>query len=65
MKISQLTEDEAGMLHGGFSNQPLKIESDLWATNGNCLGGEWGDTNTNCTGTCKNCNINAEEKPEV
>lgn len=29
----------------------------FFASNGNCLGGGWGDTNTNCTGTCKGCSV--------
>lgn len=61
-KISELTENEAGELRGGFSNQPLKVEYDAWASNGNCLGGGWGDTNSNCTGTCKNCSVNSEDQ---
>lgn len=29
----------------------------FFASNGNCSGGGWGDTNTNCTGTCKGCHV--------
>jgi hypothetical protein len=55
VKITKLSKDEAGKLRGGFSIQTAKVDSDIWSSNGNCLGGGWGDTNTNCSGTCKNC----------
>lgn len=54
-EVSKLTEDEAGKLHGGFSVNDAKIAIDFFATNVNCVGGGWGDTNTNCTGTCGSC----------
>ena len=57
VKISKLSKDEAGKLRGGFSIQPVKVETNAWASNGNCLGGGWGDTNTNCTGTCSGCSV--------
>lgn len=63
-KISELTEDEAGKLHGGFSSQSPKLRSELFANNGNCIGGGWGDSNVNCTGTCKSCNVNQEQEQE-
>lgn len=63
IKIPKLSRNEAGKLRGGFSIQPAKIETNIWATNGNCMGGGWGDTNTNCTGTCSSCSVN--QKPET
>lgn len=63
VKISKLSKDEAGKLRGGFSIQPAKLETNLFASNGNCLGGGWGDKNTNCTGTCSNCSVTKEPSP--
>lgn len=63
VKISKLSKDEAGKLRGGFSIQPAKVETNLWASNGNCLGGGWGDTNTNCTGACSGCSVT--QKPST
>lgn len=57
IKISKLSKDEADKLCGGFSIQPTKLATNLWASNGNCQGGGWGDTNTNCTGTCAGCSV--------
>ena len=57
VKITELSRDEAGKLRGGFSIQSVKVELNLWASNGNCLSGGWGDTNTNCTGTCLGCSV--------
>ena len=59
--FSELREDELGILHGGVCKNNTNTESgspsDFMASNGNCLGGGWGDTNTNCTGTCKGCHV--------
>lgn len=59
--FSELREDELGILHGGVCKNNTNMESsspsDFLASNGNCLGGGWGDTNTNCTGTCKGCHV--------
>ncbi len=64
VKISKLSKDEAGELRGGFSSiQPANVEADLFASNGNCLGGGWGDTNTNCTGACSGCSVT--QKPNT
>lgn len=54
-KIPKLSKDEAGKLRGGFSIESAKVDTHIWASNVNCLGGGWGDTNTNCTGVCSNC----------
>jgi hypothetical protein len=64
-KLTELSKDEAGKLHGGFSIQTAKVNPDLWTSNGNCLGGGWGDTNTNCTGTCKSCSISKNSDKEI
>lgn len=61
VKIAKLSKDETGKLKGGFSVQSIEVQNGLFASNGNCLGGGWGDTNTNCTGTCSGCSIN--QKP--
>ena len=59
--FSELREDELGILHGGVCENNTNMEScspsDFFASNGNCSGGGWGDTNTNCTGTCKGCHV--------
>lgn len=65
VKISKLSKDEAGKLRGGFAIQPFKIETHLWASNGNCQGGGWGDTNTNCTGTCSGCSVTQKPSTEI
>ena len=57
IKISKVSKDESGKLRGGFSIQPITVDADLWASNGNCLGGGWGDTNTNCSGACTGCSV--------
>lgn len=57
IKIAKLSKDEAGKLRGGFAIQSAKIESHLGATNGNCNGGGWFDTNTNCTSACTECSV--------
>ncbi len=59
-KAVKLSKDEAGKLKGGFSVQSIEVQNSLFASNGNCLGGGWGDTNTNCTGTCSGCSINQQ-----
>lgn len=63
--FSKLSKNEEGKLQGGFSIQPAEVDADFWASNGNCLGGGWGDTNTNCTGTCKGCSVNPDPHPEL
>jgi hypothetical protein len=59
--FSELREDELGVLHGGVCENNTDADNgstvNFFATNGNCLGGGWGDTNTNCTGTCKACSV--------
>ena len=59
--FSELREDELGILHGGVYEGSYSTGSsdqkNFFASNGNCLGGGWGDTNTNCTGTCKGCSV--------
>ena len=57
IKITKLSKDEAGKLHGGFSIQSTVIKTDFFANNGNCTAGGWFDTNTNCTGECRGCPI--------
>ena len=57
MNISKLSKDEAGKLRGGFSIEFAKVDTHIFASNGNCLGGGWGDTNTNCTGACSACSV--------
>jgi hypothetical protein len=54
-KFTKLTKDEAGNLRGGFSIQPISVDTNFGASNGNCLGGGWFDTNTNCSGNCTGC----------
>lgn len=59
--FSELREDELGVLHGGVAQGVTEpgdfMTMDLFASNGNCQGGGWGDTNTNCTGTCAGCHV--------
>ena len=59
--FSEIREDELGILHGGVCESNTGTESsssvNFFASNGNCLGGGWCDTNTNCTGTCKGCHV--------
>lgn len=54
-KFQQLTKDNAGKLHGGYTVQSGDVETGFFASNTNCSGGGWFDTNTNCTGNCKGC----------
>lgn len=54
-QFSPLTVDETGKLHGGFSTMNIKPVEWNGNSNVNCLGNGEGDTNTNCTGTCKAC----------
>lgn len=51
-EMEKLTISESGKIKGGFKKLNLETKSDLIASNQNCLGGGWGDTNTNCTGNC-------------
>lgn len=65
IKISKVSKDESGKLRGGFSIQPVSVDADLGATNINCTGGGWFDTNTNCTGNCKGCLVIVDPNPGV
>lgn len=58
VNFTKLSKDETGKLHGGFSIIPASVDMYFGASNGNCLGGGWGDTNTNCSGTCSGCSVN-------
>lgn len=60
-----LTKDEAGNLKGGFAIQSVSDDSTFGASNGNCLGGGWFDTNTNCTGTCSKCSVNKTDIGDI
>lgn len=58
IQISELTKDEAGILHGGFSVSSITpAEAEDGNNNTNCTNTGDGDTNTNCTGTCTGCSI--------
>lgn len=59
LKIKKLSKDESGKLIGGFEEKSTGIDTNLGASNGNCTGGGWFDTNTNCTGTCSKCNVSS------
>lgn len=65
LQISRLEKDESGKLRGGFSIQSVNVSNQIFATNGNCMGGGWGDTNTNCTGTCNSCSVNDTLRPST
>lgn len=58
IRLTKLTKDETGKLRGGFTIQNAVEQVPIFASNGNCQGGGWGDTNTNCTGTCSKCSVN-------
>lgn len=62
-QVSKLSKEETGRLTGGFTIHDVEVSNHLFVTNGNCTGGGWGDTNTNCSGTCANCSVN--QKPET
>lgn len=54
--ISELTRDDAGKLHGGFSvSNLIPADVDEGNDNTNCTNTGDGDSNTNCTGTCRGC----------
>lgn len=51
-----LTQDEKGLLHGGFQLQSASFENHFFAENGNCKGGGWFDHNINCN-RCSGCDF--------
>lgn len=53
--LRPLTKDEMGKLYGGFSAVHFEVKTRLGATNSNCAGGGWFDSNINCTGMCTAC----------
>lgn len=53
--LCPLTRDEKDKLHGGFSTVTVEIKTQFGATNSNCAGGGWFDSNINCTGMCTAC----------
>ena len=56
--ISELTKDETGKLHGGFSvSKLISSFTEDGNDNTNCLNTGNGDSNTNCSGTCWGCSI--------
>ena len=51
----ELSKNEKGQLQGGFNLQVSHdAKTQFWADNGNCKGGGWFDTNTNCN-RCSEC----------
>lgn len=63
LKKSEVSKDETGKLHGGFSIRPIKIDTQFFANNINCVGGGFWDSNTNCTGSCEQCNVVFKPRP--
>lgn len=57
VKIKKLSKDEKGKLSGGYGEGFTDIDPHLGASNGNCMGGGWFDTNSNCSGNCNSCSV--------
>lgn len=55
----ELSKNEKGQLQGGFNLQLCHdVKTQFGADNGNCKGGGWFDTNTNCN-RCSQCDQHA------